>query len=175
MPRFTRNLEATTDVPRPDLTRELVQELKENRSFGQPLIEEFVLPRTDRLKITVVWDRWEGVPDGVRVKVILNAYNQAESQAFVSRIALPMGLTVFEALHDNVLPFQIVTMLRKSDPVTMDQCREVMLEEGASVLGNPSMPQLAFFDAKGAEACIQRLVKRLPGSEPVWSIVHDEA
>ncbi len=43
-----------------------------------------------------------------------------------------------------MLPFQIIPALRKGDPVTLDQCRQAMIDEGASTLLGPDKPQLRF-------------------------------
>jgi hypothetical protein len=60
--------------------------------------------------------------------------------------------------------------LRPGDPVTPEQAREAMLAEGASVLVSPQSPQLRFATQEEAEAALQRLSRRLPGSAPIWLI-----
>ena len=69
-----------------------------------------------------------------------------------------------------MLPYQVATALRKTDPVTLDQCRKAMLAEGASKLFGPDILQLRFATQEEAEACRKRLVKHLPRSENVWVI-----
>ena len=72
-----------------------------------------------------------------------------------------------------ILAFQVIPALRKTDPVTLEQCREAMLAEGASELGLPGRPQLRFSTLAEAEAAITRLGRHLPASEPVWTIAEE--
>ncbi len=72
-----------------------------------------------------------------------------------------------------MLPFQIIPALRKGDPVTLEACRQAMLEEGASTLLAPNQPQLRFATEPEAEAARKRLARRLPNSEPVWIVIQE--
>jgi hypothetical protein len=94
----------------------------------------------------------------------------AEGREARERIALASGLTVPEAHAAGMLPYQIITALRRTDPVTLDQARQAFLEEGASQLLNPRALQLRFATEEEAEACRRRLIRRLPGTEDVWLI-----
>lgn len=91
------------------------------------------------------------------------------------RIAIAVGLTVPEAYDSGLLPFQVIPPVRPDDPVTPEDCRNAMIDEGASVLLGASNPQLRFAALEEAEACRQRLTRRLPGSEKTWSIAQDIA
>jgi hypothetical protein len=55
----------------------------------------------------------------------------------------------------------------------MDQCRQALIEEGASILFGEDGPQLRFATEEEAEAARKRLAERLPGSEPVWVITKE--
>lgn len=172
MARIRREIEAP---PRPvvrHLVDRLADELHSNREYGQPFVDERVFP-TGRLRITVVWDEWDRLPLEDRTTVILHAYERVEGRDFRERIALASGLTVPEAHAAGMLPFQIVTGLRKGDPVTAAQCRDAMLAEGASTLLDPRRPQLRFATEEDAEAARQRLIQRLAGSEQVWITLQD--
>jgi hypothetical protein len=173
MPRIQRRLDENHRSRFPDLLSDLVKELKNARETGQPLIEEQVFPKTNAVRVTVIWDKWEPVPDEDRFHTILQAYEEVEGKAFRARIALAIGLTVPEAAEAGLLPFQITTALRRDDPVTVEQCREAMMVQGASVLLDPEKPQLRFATEEEAEACRQRLIRQLPGSEPVWVIAQE--
>jgi hypothetical protein len=127
----------------------------------------------ERIRATVIWDDWERLSLEHRTSVILEAYARAEGPEFRSKIMLASGLTVPEAESAGMLRFQIITALRKGDPVTLDQCREAMINVGASTLLNPDLPQLRFATREEADAAIKELVKQLPGSEPVWVITQD--
>ncbi len=173
MPRIQRSPEQQTRPRFPHLVAELAGELNNAHEAGQPLIEEFVFPRTNAVRTTVIWDKWDPVPDEDRSAAILQAYEQAEGKAFRDRIALAIGLTVPEAFEAGLLPFRITTALRRGDPVTAEQCREEMIAQGASVLLDPVKPQLGFTTEQEAEACRQRLIRQLPGSEPIWIIAKE--
>jgi hypothetical protein len=159
----------------PNLVAELAEELRHSRRFGQPLIREQRFPKTDVIRTTVIWDKWEPLHDEDRLATILEAYEEVEGDEFRNRVALAIGLTVPEAHEAGLLPVQVATALRASDPVTAEQCRDAMIEVGASLLLSPERPVLRFATVEEAEQCVRELVKRLPGSEPVWSITKDIA
>jgi hypothetical protein len=175
MPRIIRGHE---DEPRPlypDLVTELANELKNSRPFGQPVIREQRFPRTDAIRTTVIWDKWESVIDEDRVAAILQAYAKVEGDEFRDRLALVIGLTVPEAHGEGLLPVQVVTALRESDPVTVEQCHDAMIKLGASVLSNPQKPALRFTTEEEAKQCVRQLVEELPDSEPVWVVNQEVA
>jgi hypothetical protein len=173
VPRIRRNPQERRSPRFPDLLAQLAQELTQSRESGQPVIEEQVFPRTQAVRVTVLWDAWEGVPDEDRAATILQAYEQAEGKEFRDRIALAIGLTIPEAVEAGLLPFQVTALLRKGDPVTPEQCRDAMTAQGGSTLEDPDRPLLRFATAEEAEACVRRLSQQLPGSEPVWTVTQD--
>lgn len=173
MPRIVQGVEERRRIRYPELITDLADELRTKRESGQPVIREQHFPRTNAIRVTVIWDKWEGVPDEDRVATILHAYEQVEGGDFRDRIALVIGLTVPEATESGLLPVQVTTALRKDDPVTLEQCRDAMIAEGASILSDPSKPKLRFATVEEAEACVKRLVERLPGSDPVWVIAQE--
>ncbi len=172
MPRVRRDFE---ESPRPtsgDLTDRLVDELRENRVSGQPVIDEQVFP-TKKLRVTVIWDEWDRLPLEERTAVILRAYEIAEGRAYRDSIALASGLTFPEAYAAGMLPFQVFPALRASDPVTPEQCRQAMIEEGASTLLDADKPQLRFSRQDDADAAMRRLIERVPKSDHVWVITRE--
>lgn len=175
MPRIQRRLDDRYRTRFPGLLAELVKELKNAGETGQPRIEEQVFPKTNAIRTSVIWDKWESVPDDDRYQTILQAYEEAEGKAFRERIALALGLTVPEAVEAGLLPYRIIPLLRRGDAVTREQCREAMIAQGASVLMDPENPPLHFATEEEAEACRQRLIRQLPGSEQVWSLVEKKA
>ncbi len=172
MPRRTMGPSFKFYVNR-ELTRELADELKLEKQFGQPLIEEEHYDLTGLIRVNVLWDRWQNIPHEYRSSVILNAYKIAESKEFADRITLATGLTFPEAHASGMLPFRVIAALRQGDAVTADQCRQAMIEEGASTLQDPNLPQLRFATEEEAEACLGRLSARLPESEQVWQILRE--
>jgi hypothetical protein len=172
MPRKRRGFEEWPRHTVGNLVELLVDELKTNRSSGQPLIEEEEFP-TGKLRVNVIWDEWDRVPLEDRTATILRAYEQAEGREFRDRIALASGLTVPEAHAAGMLPYQVIAAVRKSDLVTRDQARQALIEEGASILLGQDNPQLRFATEGEAEAAQQRLAERLPNSEEVWVITKE--
>jgi hypothetical protein len=173
MPRTRRSLDDRKQVRFPGLVAELVAELRNARESGQPVIEEIIFPGTKALRVTVVWDKWDTVPDKDRAETVAEAYRQVEGDEFRSRISLLDALTVPEAVEAGLLPYRVLPLLRKGDPVTAEQCREAMLAEGGSTLASPDCPQLCFATEAEAAACVRRLVARLPASEQVWAVTRE--
>ncbi|MBM4091778.1 MAG: hypothetical protein FJ276_20480 [Planctomycetes bacterium] len=173
MPRIIRGLEDQRRRLYPDLVAELVGELREGRPFGQPLIHEQRFPETNAVRTTIIWDKWASIADDERVATILQAYEEAEGREFRDRIALAMGLTVPEAYDSGLLPIQIVTALRNTDSVTPEQCRQAMIDAGASVVSGPDHPILRFATLDEAERTVRRLTELLPDSEQVWVITQE--
>jgi hypothetical protein len=154
------------------LAEQLAAELKSARESGQPVIYEQEFP-TGKARVTVIWDAWAHLPLEARTAVILRAYELAEGSGARERIALASGLTVPEAQAAGMLPYQILPALRKGDPLTSEQARQAMLDEGASALLSPDAPQLRFATEEEAQAARRRLIRRFPGSEEVWLLTRD--
>jgi hypothetical protein len=172
MPRKRKGYEEPPRRIVGDLVARLVDELKSDRQSGQPTIDEEEFP-TKKIRVNVIWDDWDRVPLEDRTATILRAYEQAEGREYRDRIALASGLTVPEAHAAGMLPYQVIAALRKGDPVTTDQCRKALIDEGASVLFGEDNPQLRFATDEEAEAARKRLAARLPDSEPVWVITKE--
>lgn len=172
MPRKRIGPEVRIGSVKKELAEELAAELKSNRDFGQPVIYEHAF-RTGKVRVTVLWDAWKDIPLQERSATILRAYEMAEGPESRDRIALASGLTVPEAHAAGMLPFQIIAAVRNGDPVTQDQVKQAMLDEGGSLLFGWNRPQLRFATEEEAEAARQRLIQRFPGSEEVWIIDRD--
>lgn len=163
------------EPPRPvggALIDRLVEELHSGAESGQPFIYEQTF-LTGKIKLLVVWDDWKDLPLEHRTRIILAAVERADGKEYRARVALASGLTVPEAAAAAMLPYQIITAIRKSDPVTFEQCRDAMLAEGASTIFGPEVLQLRFPTRDAAEASLKRLSENLPGSEDVWVINRD--
>jgi hypothetical protein len=169
MPRRRIGTELREGPVRNELAQKLADELKNDRECGQPFIYEQEY-RTGKLRVTVVWDEWDGMPLQERSATILRAYERAEGTGYVDRIALASGLTVPEAHAAGMLPYEIIAALRQGDPLTADQARQAMLEQGGTPVFNARGVQLRFATRDEAEACRQRLIRRFPGSDDVWII-----
>jgi hypothetical protein len=174
MPRIIRDRDqAARPTPFPNLVDELAQELKASSESGQPVIDEQHFPGTGKIGVTVLWEKWVSVPHEDRAETILRAYEKAEGKDVRQRIAFAVGLTFPEAFEAGMLPFQVFPQIRRGDPVSPEECYQAMLDEGAFRLIPQGRPELRFATKEEAEASIRRLVKRLPGSEPVWAIARE--
>lgn len=174
MPRKRIGPQIELESTKGGLAERLANELKSERESGQPIIYEQEY-RTGKIRVTVVWDEWAHLPLEERTSIIFRAYEIAEGTEFRDRIALASGLTVPEATAAGLLTVQIIPAVRSTDPVTPEQVRQAMLEEGASLLLDPKEPRLRFASVKDAEAGKRRLIQRLPNSDPVWLIYNDIA
>jgi hypothetical protein len=172
MPRKRRGFEEPQRRIAGDLVERLADELRANRQSGQPMIDEQEFP-TKKIRVNVIWDEWDRVPLEDRTATILRAYEQAEGREYRDRIALASGLTVPEAHAAGMLPYRVIPAVRKGDPVTVEQCRQALIDGGASTLFGADSPQLRFSTDEEAEAARKRLGQRLPNSEPVWVIVKE--
>jgi hypothetical protein len=172
MPRKRRIFEEPPRRTVRDLVERLADELRADRQSGQPVIDEEEFS-TKKIRVNVIWDEWDRVPLEDRTATILRAYEQAEGREYRDRIALASGLTMPEAQAAGMLPYRIIPAVRSGDPVTVDQCRKALIEEGASTLFEADDPQLRFFTREDAEAARKRLAQRLPNSEPVWVITKE--
>lgn len=172
MPRNRRDVDDRRRPVETSLADRLADELRHSHESGQPVIDEQVFPSGKR-RVTVVWDAWDHLPLEDRTTVILRAYEAAEGRAAPATIALASGLTVPEAYAAGMLPYQVIPALRCGDAVTVEQCRQAMVEEGGSTLLDAEAPQLRFATEEEAESARRRLARRLPNSEPVWVITRE--
>ena len=169
MPRKRMSPQTYSSTAAGGLAERLAAELKSSRDSGQPVIYEQEFP-TGKARVTVIWDAWANLPLEERTAVILRAYEVAEGREARARIALASGLTVPEAHAAGMLAYQILPALRKGDPLTIEQARQAMLDEGASALLAPEALQLRFATEEEAEAARRRLIRRFPASDDVWII-----
>jgi len=172
MPRKKIGLQSALPIASASFAEALAAELGAGREYGQPIVYEHEYA-SGKVRVVVVWDEWADDPLEDRSAVILKAYEIAEGDPARERIALASGLTVPEATTAGMLPYQIITALRKGDPVTYEQARQAFLDQGASKLGNPRGLQLRFATQEEAHACRQRLIKQFPGSDDVWLVRRD--
>ena len=171
MPRIRTTAETPRKIGSPLVDR-LADELQSERESGQPIVSELAFS-SGKLRVTVIWDHWGRMPLEDRTEIILQAYEKAEGIDYRRNIALASGLTMPEACMAGMLPYHILTAIRNTDPVTVEQCREAMIAEGASTLIDPNGPQLRFGTMEEADRAVKRLVERLPDSKDVWIVAQD--
>jgi len=153
------------------LRERLVSEWRQPGAFGQPLIREETFDRTGLIGLTVVWDEWEPRDDLERGTIITNAYSEVFGSDQKDRIAFAVGFTEPEAVESGVLPFEVMPLVRKSDPPEwFAGCRQAMLDLGASELWKKGYPRLRLPTLELAEQYVRELSARVPGSDDVWSI-----
>lgn len=145
------------------IAREL--QSKEQYPIRQPLIIEEEIPQTSTMHVMVIWERWAEVPNELRSRLILDAYEKVQPEA-VPNITIALGATVSEGIELNLLPYQIVTTRRKDDPVSAKDLELAMRAEGAVVADGGL--KLAFSNQQMAEEVFRRLEDRVPG--PYWAI-----
>jgi hypothetical protein len=174
MPVKRRTVGVDRDGAPAALVEELVDELREQREFGQPLIEVETFPRTGLVGVTVLWDKWDGLPDIQRTAVILEAYTRANGESAASQVAFAIGMTTAEAAEIGKLPYAIRPQVKPSDGVNPERVRAVAQEVGSLCSpGSGSPPVMRFSSLEEAEACRKTLIEKLPGSDTVWAITHE--
>jgi hypothetical protein len=107
MPRKRIGPETRLGEARRGLAEKLAEELRHSKECGQPLIYEQEL-RTGKVRVTVIWDAWEGIPLRERTATIFRAYEIAEGDDAGERTALASGWTVPEAHAAGMLPYETI-------------------------------------------------------------------
>ena len=167
MPRHVRG----ADQPSVDvrsLTTELLHELQDPQPFGQPIILEDRTPETSSMRVHVIWDRWEGCLRRVRSAVIADAYRSLNYIQADEQLTVCLGLTVPEAVSIGLLPYEVVSARRRDESPSLAEYRQAILQVGASTLSSGEHPRLRFAALEDAEAAMEHLLEKLPGSK--WII-----
>ncbi len=108
----------------------------------------------------------------MRAGFVREAFERVRGKDFAGRIMLAVGNTLPEAARIGLLPYEVLPLRRKTDPLTREQYANATIEEGASTLDNPAKPMLRFETIEEAAACKERLERQLPGSH--WSIIQQD-
>jgi hypothetical protein len=149
-----------------ELTDRLAREIHQRTDDG-PLIFEQEIADTATFHVIVVWQRWVDVPEELRNSIFLEAYTRSDPD-FASKITIAVGVTMEEAIDMNLLPFQIITLRKEGDPVTIEQVRDAMQHEGGTYAAGGW--QLRFPTRELAEEALARLRQILAGDW--WRIEH---
>ncbi len=162
----------------PDLTRyapliqKLATELTAKRDFGQPLIDEEVLPRTGLIGVNVIWDEFVTVPDEDRTAVIQQAYRHANSPD-AERLAYAVGYLVPEAVEAGLLPYVVEPLDTMDGWLTLgDRYKAVRDLGGTTLPRGRRLAELWCPSIADAERCRDELSRRIPGSKDLWRIRH---
>lgn len=159
------------DVPIGAIRNDLIEELRNPKPLGQPIILEDATPQTNSVRVHVVWDRWTECPRELRHQVIEDAYMEALGSKQQLPITLALGLTVPEAIGVGLLPYQIAPAPRRTNDISDERYLEAMLKAGASTLLGRQNPQLRFATPEDAETAMESLQSELPGSK--WLIIRE--
>jgi hypothetical protein len=84
----------------PELVKAISDELQittEPPLPGSPIIIEETIGPGPFMHVTVIWERWEGIPAEERGHVIMDGYSDYYDQSTVGRISVALGLTPDEA------------------------------------------------------------------------------
>src|SRR5687767_2855226 len=84
-----------------ELADEIERVLREQNPSPQTSDEPCVIWEENRylnrINVTVVWDRWEGVDPEARGRIIIDAVEKAKGQPTSSRVTLALGVTKEQA------------------------------------------------------------------------------
>lgn len=150
---------------------DLVKELKNPGSIGQPIILEDRTPETNSIRVHVIWDRWDECERTRRSGVVLAAYEEVFGAETRQQITLALGMTVAEAIATGLLPFRIVPAQRRGQRPTDQQYRKAMDQAGAITMAPDDWPQLRFATQEDAEITLDHLTQALPDSK--WIVIQE--
>ena len=84
----------------PSLVEAITQELRLEQAEGSPdapLIIEEDAPYSDRIHVTVIWDRWAYIGPEERGRIIVEAYEQVRGPGTFLTLTSALGLTHVDA------------------------------------------------------------------------------
>jgi hypothetical protein len=148
------------------LIKRLAQELTSQGNDRQPLILEEQIDSTGSRHVHVVWDEWKGIPDEVRSRVIVEAYQQAEGDSVAEQITIAAGVTAEESLALGLLPWKVRAARKRHEAQpTMAEHKKAFAAEARNTLLGGDARELRYSRAEDAEDARQRLEKALPRSK----------
>ncbi|MGI4789989.1 MAG: hypothetical protein ACRYFS_14205 [Janthinobacterium lividum] len=89
----------------PSYVNAIAQELRLMRDDGSPdapMIIEEQMPYSDRIHVTVIWDRWAETAPEDRSRVILDAYERVRGSESILNLSAALGLTHADAKNLGV-------------------------------------------------------------------------
>ena len=100
MPFEERSLDLVTKGYSP-LAEEIERVVREKNAAPQRPDEPRVIWEedryTNRIKVSVIWDRWQGVDPEMRGRIIVDAVERARGQDVARKISLALGVTPEQA------------------------------------------------------------------------------
>jgi hypothetical protein len=166
MPRYKLS-DTMSPALREEIVSAIANELRSAPALGGPLVYETEIPQTGTYHVFVVWQRWRDVPSEYRSSIILDAYQRVDP-SMASHITIATGITMEEAIELGLLPYQVVAMRKKGDPVPEERLTKALLDEGA--VETAAGVQLRFPTKELADQAYMHLVDKVPG--PYWAVEH---
>jgi hypothetical protein len=153
------------------ILHDLIEELKNPRPMGQPIVLEDRTPETNSIRVHVIWDRWSQCDRTRRSGIVLAAYEEVFGAETRRQITLALGMTVAEAIATGLLPYRIVPARRRGTRLTDAKYRNAMVLAGAIRIAGDDWPQLRFATQEDAEITLEHLIQTLPESK--WIIIQE--
>ena len=89
--------EPTIDPVYVDAIAQELRLMRPDGSFDAPFIIEEQTRHSDRIHVTVIWDRWGAVDPEDRSRMILDAYERMRGTSAILSLSAALGLTHAEA------------------------------------------------------------------------------
>src|SRR5690348_17001016 len=153
-----KRLRHTAD--REQLVKDLVRYLVEPPPKGQPRILRSSFGRGGRQHVTVIWDRWRGIPLHERSAIIVEA-NDSLPDKDRGELVFAVGRTMEEAIALGSFPYRVAPLLRDGDPELWGRIERALREEGA--VATSEGLQLRCPTPEAAQDAYLRLQERVPG------------
>lgn len=152
-----------------DLFAELVKELRNPQSTGQPVIEIRQMSRGLR-HVYVIWDQWDDCAPESRASIVREAFAEVKGPEYEKTIAITVPATGREAAEMGLLPFEVKPFgWYRLDEPARKIATDALMEEGASMNGDSWLPMLRFATKEQAEEAVHRLKQSAPRFE--WDVV----
>ena len=167
MPRRVIN-RGIVSTDHPKLVSRLVEELKKSAGDGPYILEEVHVP-IDSRHVHVIWDKWRGIREEERSKIIYEAYADLEGEDATSNITIASGITPRDALALGMLPY-VVRPTKDNGRHTRAGHQEIIDDEAKNTLLG-SGEELRYPTLEDAEAARRRLEQHMPDAS--WCVVQE--
>jgi hypothetical protein len=156
------------------LLDQLIEKLSEHTSVYQPYFIEHAIKQTKTLHVTVIWDAWKRLSADARSRLVLDAYERT-GKFPVLKITVALGLTPVDAKNLGLLPFSVVPVVRKTDPI---KPRELMAAIRELPIGfrfeSADRVQVKFPNQDEANEAFEFLSEKV-GGNAYWALTQEVA
>lgn len=151
------------------LAEDLAREIQNSKELGLPMILESEFVQSNRIWVTVIWDRWAGVPFRNRTPVIYRSYEIAKGTDFRTRIAIAQGLTPQEAVLEGKLQYEIKIVDMPNLQYNLHDIYKTFEELGGFQQASRDIRvSLWLPNSDMVNKCINFLLVKYPGTEKNW-------